>query len=137
MPAEGVRCTTRFEAPGKEPLSISGTALEARGVTRRFGSTVALEAVDLRVGAGEVVAIVGPSGCGKSTLLELFAGLQRPDEGEIVAGPAALMFQRDLLMPWRDALGNAALALECVGVPRADARRRAAPLFERFGLGGF
>jgi len=47
------------------------------------------------------------------------------------------MPQRDLLLPWRDALGNAALALECDGVPRAEARRRAEPLFERFGLAEF
>ena len=47
------------------------------------------------------------------------------------------MPQRDLLLPWRDALGNAALALECQGVPRAEARRRAEPLFERFGLAEF
>ena len=47
------------------------------------------------------------------------------------------MPQKDLLLPWRDALGNAALALEAGGIRRAEARRRAAPLFERFGLGGF
>jgi NitT/TauT family transport system ATP-binding protein len=47
------------------------------------------------------------------------------------------MPQRDLLLPWRDALGNAALALEAAGVPRREARRRAAPLFERFGLAEF
>jgi NitT/TauT family transport system ATP-binding protein len=47
------------------------------------------------------------------------------------------MPQRDLLLPWRDALGNAALALECQGVPRTEARRRAEPLFERFGLAEF
>jgi NitT/TauT family transport system ATP-binding protein len=47
------------------------------------------------------------------------------------------MPQRDLLLPWRDALGNAGLALECAGARRAEARRRAAPLFERFGLGQF
>jgi NitT/TauT family transport system ATP-binding protein len=47
------------------------------------------------------------------------------------------MPQRDLLLPWRDALGNAALALECQGEPRAAARRAAAPLFERFGLAEF
>jgi ABC-type nitrate/sulfonate/bicarbonate transport system ATPase subunit len=49
----------------------------------------------------------------------------------------AYMPQRDLLLPWRDALDNAALALECQGVRRAEARRRAAPLFERFGLAEF
>ena len=47
------------------------------------------------------------------------------------------MPQRDLLLPWRDALGNAGLALECQGVPKAEARRRAEPLFARFGLSEF
>jgi NitT/TauT family transport system ATP-binding protein len=97
----------------------------------------ALEGVDLGVDRGEVVAVVGPSGCGKSTLLELIAGLQQPDEGTISAERASYMPQADLLLPWRDALANAALALECEGVPRAEARRRAEPLFERFGLAEF
>lgn len=91
--------------------------------------------------------MVGPSGCGKSTLLELIAGLQLPDSGTIAVGDAesaderraacALMPQRDLLLPWRDALGNAALALEAQGTRRSQARRAAAPLFERFGLASF
>jgi NitT/TauT family transport system ATP-binding protein len=107
----------------------------------------ALQGVDLRVDEGEVVAVVGPSGCGKSTLLELIAGLQEPDGGTVEASGArdargrldacAYMPQRDLLLPWRDALANAALALECGGASKAEARRRAAPLFERFGLAEF
>jgi ABC-type nitrate/sulfonate/bicarbonate transport system ATPase subunit len=107
---------------------------------RRFGSLVALDGVALEIGAGEVVAIVGPSGCGKSTLLEIFAGLQAPDEGSVSGGgldACALMPQSDLLLPWRDALGNAGLALECAGASKGEARRVAAPLFERFGLGEF
>jgi NitT/TauT family transport system ATP-binding protein len=108
------------------------------GVTRRFGPVTAVEGLDLTVRDGEVVAIVGPSGCGKSTLLELIAGLQQPDAGTVaVAGSCAYMPQRDLLLPWRDALGNAGLALEAEGARRRDARRRAAPLFERLGLGQF
>ena len=128
------------EAPAKEPLHIAS-------VTRRFPRVTALDRVDLSVGRNEVVAVVGPSGCGKSTLLELIGGLQEPDDGTVsVAGatdPAGrrevcgLMPQRDLLLPWRDALANAALALECQGVPRSEARRRAEPLFERFGLAEF
>ena len=51
--------------------------------------------------------MVGPSGCGKSTLLTLIAGLEAPTAGTIAAADGALMPQRDLLMPWRDALGNA------------------------------
>ena len=112
--------------------------LALRGVTRRFGSVTALEGLDLTVREGEVVALVGPSGCGKSTLLELVAGLQEADAGVVeVGGECAYMPQRDLLLPWRDALGNAALALEAQGVSGKEARRRAAPLFERLGLGQF
>src|SRR4051795_4776421 len=106
-------------------------------VARRFGEVAALDDLSLTVERGEVVALAGPSGCGKSTLLELVAGLQEPDAGRVAAEPAAYMPQRDLLLPWRSALANAALALECAGVPKADARREAQPLFERFGLGGF
>ena len=113
------------------------SAVQLRGTSRRFRDVQALTGVDLEVGDGEIVAIVGPSGCGKSTLLELVAGLQEPDEGAVEAPVAAYMPQKDLLLPWRDALGNAALALEAGGVPRREARRRAAPLFERFGLAGF
>jgi ABC-type nitrate/sulfonate/bicarbonate transport system ATPase subunit len=121
---------TETEAPVTEPLSF-------RKVTRRYGALTALAGIDLELRANEVTAFVGPSGCGKSTLLELVAGLQEPDEGEIRSRPAAYMPQRDLLLPWRDALGNAGLALECQGVARAEARRRAEPLFERFGLTDF
>ena len=131
---------TEAEAPAREPLSL-------QRVTRRYRQLTALEGVDLSIRQDEVLAVVGPSGCGKSTLLELMAGLQEPDEGTVsVAGATdaagrraacAYMPQRDLLLPWRDALANAALALECQGVPRADARRRAEPLFERFGLAEF
>jgi ABC-type nitrate/sulfonate/bicarbonate transport system ATPase subunit len=106
-------------------------------VARRFGQVDALEDLSLTVESGEVVAIVGPSGCGKSTLLELLAGLQEPDAGSVAAEPAAYMPQRDLLLPWRSALANAALALECAGFRKADAARAAQPLFERFGLSGF
>jgi NitT/TauT family transport system ATP-binding protein len=131
---------TQAEAPVKEPLSFAN-------VTRRYRRVTAVQGVDLTVREHEVLAVVGPSGCGKSTLLELMAGLQEPDEGVVsVAGSTgaaarraacAYMPQRDLLLPWRDALANAALALECQGVPRAESRRRAEPLFERFGLAEF
>jgi ABC-type nitrate/sulfonate/bicarbonate transport system ATPase subunit len=114
-------------------------AIKASGLERRFGSLTAITSFCLRVEPGEAVALVGPSGCGKSTVLELFAGLQQPDQGSIEGGgdSCALMPQSDLLLPWRDALGNAGLALECAGASRSEARRRAQPLFERFGLGEF
>ncbi len=138
---------TETEAPIPEPLSFSTSGVALRGVVRRYGTRTALEGVKLELAPREVVAVVGPSGCGKSTLLELVAGLQQPDEGTVAAAGAteaaarraacAYMPQRDLLLPWRDALGNAALALECGGLGRREARRRAEPLFERFGLAEF
>jgi ABC-type nitrate/sulfonate/bicarbonate transport system ATPase subunit len=138
---------TKAEAPATEPLSLERTGVALSGVTRRFAKTTALEGLDLTVAPREVVAVVGPSGCGKSTLLELVAGLQEPDAGAVTAAGGrrakerregcAYMAQRDLLLPWRDALGNAALALECQGVRRQEARGRAAPLFDRFGLAEF
>ena len=87
--------------------------------------------------AGEVVAVVGPSGCGKTTLLELICGLQRPDRGTVDAAPAALMPQRDLLLPWLSVIDNAGLALRVRGQSRAQAQTAAAPWLERFGLAGF
>ncbi len=93
--------------------------------------------MSLRAEPHEVVAVVGPSGCGKSTLLELICGLQQADSGSVRSDPAALMPQRDLLLPWLGAADNAALALRAQGVPKGDAHARVAPWLERFGLGEF
>jgi len=64
-------------------------------------------------------------------------GLQEPDSGSVRAAPAVLMPQRDLLLPWLNAIDNAALALRVAGASRAEARDRAHPLFAAFGLEGF
>jgi NitT/TauT family transport system ATP-binding protein len=102
------------------------------------GATEALAGFELTVRSGERVAVVGPSGCGKSTLLGLAAGLIEPTSGTVdVSEAVALMPQRDLLVPWRSALRNAALALEAQGVSRSAAEASARPLFERFGLAEF
>jgi NitT/TauT family transport system ATP-binding protein len=97
----------------------------------------ALAEMSLRARTREVVAVVGPSGCGKTTLLELICGLQKPDSGTVRAEPAALMPQRDLLLPWLSAIDNAGLALRARGVSREEARKTAAPWLERFGLARF
>jgi ABC-type nitrate/sulfonate/bicarbonate transport system ATPase subunit len=125
-----------LEAPVEEPLDVQGGVTVA-DVTRTFGAVTALAGMSLRAAPHEVVAVVGPSGCGKSTLLELICGLQRPDEGSVSADPAVLMPQRDLLLPWRSALDNAALAPRLQGLSKEAARQRARPLFARFGLEGF
>ncbi len=108
-----------------------------RTFTSRRGEVRALQDVSLHADAGEIVAIVGPSGCGKTTLLELICGLQAPDRGTVACAPAALMPQRDLLLPWLSAIDNAALALRAHGMARALARAAAAPYFEPFGRQGF
>ena len=68
--------------PG-EPASAGATAVRFGAVTRHFGETVALDAVDLRIGAGETVALLGPNGAGKSTAIGLMLGLIDPTAGRV------------------------------------------------------
>ena len=127
---------TELEAPHTEPFDVRDGVVLA-GVRKAYGPVAALEGVDLRAAPGEVVAVVGPSGCGKSTLLELVCGLSTADAGEVSSPPAALMPQRDALLPWLSALDNAALARRVAGDSRGVARARAHEHFAAFGLEGF
>jgi ABC-type nitrate/sulfonate/bicarbonate transport system ATPase subunit len=111
--------------------------LELTSVRKAYGDVVALDGVSLRAAANETVAVVGPSGCGKSTLLELICGLSEPDAGTVASPPAALMPQRDGLLPWLCALDNAGLALRAGGTSRKAARAAAHEHFAAFGLEGF
>ncbi|ERK17704.1 Hydroxymethylpyrimidine ABC transporter, ATPase component [Pantoea sp. AS-PWVM4] len=127
--------------------------LQLDNLWKRFGDAqqpvIAVSGVNLTVNEGEFVTLVGPSGCGKSTLFNMIAGLLDPDndgailfkgqsqrDGELL-GKVSFMPQRDLLLPWRTIMDNAILALECEGVPRKEARKRAEALFPSFGLSGF
>ncbi|MCW3068513.1 MAG: transporter related protein [Solirubrobacterales bacterium] len=130
---------SRTQPSPSRAASCGGILIENVSRTyARAGSRVeALDGVSLRASHGEVLAVVGPSGCGKTTLLELLCRLQPPDRGTIRCPPAALMPQRDLLLPWLSAVDNAALALRIAGVARAPARDRATALFAEVGLAGF
>ncbi len=127
------------EGPDGPPAATTTPTSSAvlDGVTHAYGELTVLSSLSLRLGAGEILAVVGPSGCGKSTLLELVCGLQRPSAGRVTADPAALMPQRDLLLPWASAIDNAALALRVAGASPAAARRDARPLLAAVGLGEF
>jgi NitT/TauT family transport system ATP-binding protein len=137
---------TRIRAPEVAPTDIQTElgSVSLRDVRKTFAPVrrgaqpvTALEGLSLHIASGEIVAVVGSSGCGKTTLLELICGLTDPDAGTVEAAPATLMAQRDLLLPWRSAVDNAALALRVAGVPRDEARRRATQLLHDFGLDGF
>jgi NitT/TauT family transport system ATP-binding protein len=113
----------------------------------------AVEDIDLKIGAGEFVAIVGPSGCGKSTFMKLATGLRMPSRGSItidgreVAGPlkiTGMAFQSSSLLPWRTTLDNVLLPLEIVEPYRSSFRAKrdeyaakASKLLQSVGLGGY
>jgi NitT/TauT family transport system ATP-binding protein len=136
------RTRTPEEAPPEVDTGLGAVCLRDVSKTfaarRRGGAPVsAVRGLSLTARPGEIVAVVGPSGCGKTTLLELVCGLTGPDSGTVEAAPAALMAQRDLLLPWRSAVDNAALALRVARVERGAARERAGALLRDFGLAGF
>ena len=113
----------------------------------------AVEAIDLRVGQGEFIAIVGPSGCGKSTFMKLATGLKMPSRGRIeidgrpVTGPlkiSGMAFQAPSLLPWRTTVGNVLLPLEIVEpyrssfkAKRREYEERARKLLQKVGLAGY
>jgi ABC-type nitrate/sulfonate/bicarbonate transport system ATPase subunit len=119
------------------PGSAVEPAVAAADLRHAYGDLQVLAGISFSVASGETVGLVGPSGCGKSTLLGLAAGLEQPTGGRMRAQPGALMPQKDLLLPWRNALDNACIALENAGLGRREARARARELFARFDLQEF
>lgn len=121
-------------------------ALSAEGLTLSWdGEHVIVRDVDVTVAPGEVCCLVGRSGCGKTTILHALAGLTTPVAGHVLLhgedvtgrpGRVSYMLQKDLLLPSRRIIDNVCLPLVLAGMRRADAREKAAPLFERFGLAG-
>jgi ABC-type Fe3+/spermidine/putrescine transport system ATPase subunit len=110
-------------------------AVELRGVSKRFGSRVVLDNIDLVVGRGEVLALLGASGSGKSTLLKIVSGIETADTGRILlagrdctADPAYrrgvhTVFQNYALFPHLDVAANVAFPLKVAGKSNGDTSR--------------
>ncbi|MEI6776099.1 MAG: ABC transporter ATP-binding protein [Chloroflexales bacterium] len=112
------------------------------------GSLTALHDVNLRVAAGEFIALIGPSGCGKSTLIRLVGDLEQPSSGTLrVRGKTprqarldhdyGIVFQSPVLYEWRSIRKNVELPLEIMGQPGPTRRARADELLHLVGLSDF
>ena len=109
------------------------TKLEAKNIVKYFKhdshKLKALGGINLKVEDGEFVCLVGPSGCGKSTFLRIVAGLDSPDEGQILfdgkpvatTGPERIMvFQEGALFPWLKVQDNVEFGLKMAGIPKEE-----------------
>lgn len=142
----GVTATEKGAATGASTGVGDVPALEARSLTLSWdGQTTVVDRISLAVAAGDVVCLVGRSGCGKTTILHALSGLTQPLEGRVLLhgedvtgrpGRVSYMLQKDLLLPSKRILDNVCLPLVIAGTPAREARAKAEPLFERFGLSG-
>lgn len=139
--------STTEDSPRSELPVLTVDGVSASFVEHRQRLQV-LQDISLNLQRDEFVSIIGPSGSGKTTLLDIVAGLWTPDAGQILLdglpttaearlGKSAYMHQRDLLLPWRSALDNAALGLEVQGMSTGNAREFVRARFPGFGLAGF
>jgi len=115
-------------------------ALES--VTKRFGSTLAVDSIELRVQPGEFVSLLGPSGCGKTTTLRLIAGFEQPDAGRIQIGNEDVegkppyrrdvntVFQSYALFPHLRVIDNVAYGLRHRGLDKPEREHRAREMLE-------
>jgi putative spermidine/putrescine transport system ATP-binding protein len=115
-------------------------------VTRRFGSTTALDQLSLDIAPGELVALLGPSGCGKTTALRVLAGFERPDLGRVMVDgkdvshvPAqrrdmGMVFQSYSLFPNMNARDNVAFGLQIRHERSSQRRAKAGELLALVGL---
>jgi len=121
--------------------------LELVELRRVFGDFVALDRIEVTVGAGEFLSLLGPSGCGKTTALRLVAGFDRPTSGRVLVGAKditdvppnkrdmGMVFQAYSLFPNMTAERNVEFGLKIRGRDRAERKKRVEELLELVGLG--
>jgi lipoprotein-releasing system ATP-binding protein len=134
---------SRAESPTLDSqLPIPGAVLRAVGVAKTYSEgklrTEVLRSVDFAVARGQTLAIIGASGAGKSTLLHLLGGLDTlssRERGIMRNRSLGFIYQFHHLLPEFTAIENVAMPLLIRGTPIDEARRAAAALLERVGLG--
>lgn len=124
-------------------------AVRLDGVSKRFGTSVALDEAWLTIGRGEFMTLLGPSGCGKTTLLNLVAGFLAPDQGEIFIDGAlvtdvptferntGIVFQNYALFPHMTVANNVAYGLKVRGIAKDEIRGRVTEILTMMKLTGF
>ncbi|WP_241138858.1 ABC transporter ATP-binding protein [Bacillus mycoides] len=120
----------------------SKNILQFHNVSFHYDEKPIINELNASIQDKEFVSIIGPSGCGKSTLFRLITGLEEASTGQIEltktkSHPVGYMPQKDMLLPWRTIIGNAALPLECQGVQKKEAQVKAKELLHKFGLQGY
>ena len=111
--------------------------LEIKNLTKKYGSQIILDGIDLSIDKGEVVVVVGPSGCGKSTLLRCINSLEDIDAGEIIhdGHKIGMVFQSYELFPHLSVLDNVTLApIKVQKRDKAEVKKQALELLKRVGL---
>ena len=120
----------------------SKNILQFHNVSFHYDEKPIIHELNASIHEKEFVSIIGPSGCGKSTLFRLITGLEKVSTGQIELTetkhhPVGYMPQKDMLLPWRTIIENAALPLECQGVQKKEAEVKAKELLHKFGLQGY
>ena len=124
-------------------------SIRIQKLTKRFGTTMAVQQLDLTIASGELFFLLGPSGCGKTTLLRCLAGFYIPDEGRIFFGDedvtrlaphkrnTGMMFQSYALWPHMTVAENVAFGLEQRKVSKDDIRKRVGEALESVRMGEY
>ncbi|EOO14424.1 ABC transporter ATP-binding protein [Bacillus cereus] len=120
----------------------SKNILQFHNVSFHYDEKPIINELNASIQDKEFVSIIGPSGCRKSTLFRLITGLEEASTGQIEltetkSHSVGYMPQKDMLLPWRTIIENAALPLECQGVQKKEAQVKAKELLHKFGLQGY